>query len=303
MEEFQSQYKILGIHPDATWDQLRTAYKQKMRRWHPDKLGRDASARHQAEEFTKQINQAYQELSEYYKHHGRLPLHAAPTQPPPIPVKEYSASPASPQHHAANQNQATTQAPRSSTRLTLIVFSVVVVIALYTLRSGEVDQALEATTLQSVVSATAPGSPAADGSQGPAIETLGKQEVRTGFGLGSTLGDVYSTQGVPTKVAGDVWHYGEARVYFEKGQVVRWSDSSPSILRIDASAGSFTARKTAGATFDVGSSKEDVQTAQGSPNYQSEQEWGYGQSRVYFDNSGKVIRWNESPFDPLRVRR
>jgi hypothetical protein len=52
--------------------------------------------------------------------------------------------------------------------------------------------------------------------------------------------------------------------------------------------------------FFVGSNKEDVYRVQGTPDWSNEQEWRYGDSRVYFAGNG-VQRWKSGPTVPLKV--
>jgi hypothetical protein len=52
--------------------------------------------------------------------------------------------------------------------------------------------------------------------------------------------------------------------------------------------------------FFVGSSKEDVYRVQGMPDWSNEQEWRYGDSRVYFAGNG-VQSWKSGTRVPLKV--
>ncbi len=52
--------------------------------------------------------------------------------------------------------------------------------------------------------------------------------------------------------------------------------------------------------FFVGSSKEDVYRVQGIPDWSNEQEWRYGDSRVYFAGNG-VQSWKSGTKVPLKV--
>ena len=53
--------------------------------------------------------------------------------------------------------------------------------------------------------------------------------------------------------------------------------------------------------FTVGSTKDEVLAAQGTPTSFSETQWTYGLSHVSFRN-GRVTNWNVSPVNSLRVR-
>ena len=52
-------YEMLGIHPEASPDEIKQAYRKKLKEWHPDKNAHRMEA---AEEMTKTLNQAYSVL-------------------------------------------------------------------------------------------------------------------------------------------------------------------------------------------------------------------------------------------------
>jgi DnaJ-domain-containing protein 1 len=60
-----THYLILGIRPDAGSDDVRAAYRDKMRLWHPDLLpGADEEVRQTATQMTARINEAYETLTD-----------------------------------------------------------------------------------------------------------------------------------------------------------------------------------------------------------------------------------------------
>jgi hypothetical protein len=54
-------------------------------------------------------------------------------------------------------------------------------------------------------------------------------------------------------------------------------------------------------TFGLGSSKQDVVSAQGQPVGSETDLWRYGDSEVYFV-AGRVVGWHNAPSDPLKLR-
>lgn len=64
-------YDFLGVHQDASQDEIKTAYRKKMKEWHPDK---NSHRKEVAEEMTKTLNQAYSILSdpEQRKNYDRM---------------------------------------------------------------------------------------------------------------------------------------------------------------------------------------------------------------------------------------
>ena len=58
----QDALKILGLKPAATPDEIRQAYRDLVKVWHPDRFGTDARLRTKAEEHLKAINAAFHTL-------------------------------------------------------------------------------------------------------------------------------------------------------------------------------------------------------------------------------------------------
>jgi hypothetical protein len=57
-------YRILEVPPDATPEQIRSAWRELTKVWHPDRFGNDEKLRRRAEEKLKEINRAYEILRE-----------------------------------------------------------------------------------------------------------------------------------------------------------------------------------------------------------------------------------------------
>ena len=55
-------YRILEISPDASEEEIRSAWRELNKVWHPDRFGDDEVLRRKAEEKLKSINQAYETL-------------------------------------------------------------------------------------------------------------------------------------------------------------------------------------------------------------------------------------------------
>lgn len=299
MDRYEDHYRQLGIRPGDSWPRLRSAYKSLMRRWHPDRFGQDDPARRQAEERTKEINRFYQELADFYQQNGKLPLDAAPR---PTAASDTSTRavtpPASKSTHHTDWTPPTSPGEfhgRIGLRPGLVFTLIVALVASYMLWAPDIF-------ISRPEAMTAPA-----GNHATPMAGTGKPEAAPGtgemqsFDFGSTLGQVYSIQGVPTLVEGDIWHYGEARVYFRNGRVTRWVDTEDRRLKVQAT-GAQPAPAPVATTFSRGSTHDDVRAVQGSPLRESGNVWDYGLSRVYFDSTGRVTSWQESPLNPLRVK-
>lgn len=55
-------YAILGLQPDASFKEVKQAYKQLVKRCHPDLFFHNPQLRQKAQEVLTKINQAYNEL-------------------------------------------------------------------------------------------------------------------------------------------------------------------------------------------------------------------------------------------------
>ena len=83
--DYRDYYKILGVERDVAQDEIKRAYRKLARKYHPD-VSKEADA----EERFKEVNRAYQVLSNPYekarydlrlKYGGRQPTHSYYQQP------------------------------------------------------------------------------------------------------------------------------------------------------------------------------------------------------------------------------
>src|SRR5918997_733095 len=56
-------YETLGLRPGATRDELKTAYRDMAKVWHPDRFAHDPRLQQMAQEKLKEINEAYKQLT------------------------------------------------------------------------------------------------------------------------------------------------------------------------------------------------------------------------------------------------
>lgn len=299
-DRYVKNYRILCIRPGATWQELRQAYKSLVNTWHPDRFQQDMHQRKLAEEKTKEINQSYTELTEYYKKFGALPQATKTTD---IPLTEDIESQSAPDAQPVPENQDTEPSAAVSTPAH----------AETSWRSKTAGRTLAAAALVSAAYFVWQLVPWESQYDPPANEELTNQTAKKQdnensknqavaekyFSIGSPPGEVYSIQGVPTKTEQDIWYYGNSKVYFDKGGVSRWEESSDNPLRATITS---SAETVSTEFFHVGSSKDEVLSAQGTPEIATENVWDYGVSRVYFEK-GRVTSWDESPLRPLRARR
>jgi len=86
-------YRILGLRSNATYEEIKSSYRQLARRYHPDL---NPGSAQQAEQFI-QVNAAYRQLMDLVQptRMGDRPFHP-PAPPRPVPPPTYSSQPAAP---------------------------------------------------------------------------------------------------------------------------------------------------------------------------------------------------------------
>jgi len=298
MHDYTDCYAILGVRPDTDWETLRAHYKRLIGQWHPDRFSADTAQQKIAEERSKQITVAYQALEKYRLEHGALPA----MEPAAVPVDAqrpiWDAVPGSDRAGSTHRPETGTTgaavreiAKRRPGRRRRAAFALSALIAALYLAHRYFD-AWVPNDIQPDDSAQAPGVAP------PAPRLAESPSEQRGISTGSTFGDVYAIQGIPTLTQGDTWHYGRSQVRFAQGKVISWSENPDDPLRI---ARNQPVQLQPG-NFKVGSTKDEVRAIQGTPVTETATVWDYGLSQVYFEHN-RVIRWEESPMQPLRAPR
>lgn len=297
-ENYAKNYRILGIPPGASWKQLRQAYKKLINVWHPDRFQQDIRQRKLAEDKTKEITQSYKELAEYHKKFGVLPLTVEEEKQPVVESHtERSDTAQDPAVGVKGTDTAVTAASASILNYRMSKPRARIIAATVLLGSVYIIWQIAPWGQQDTPRSKADhGDQAAHDHNNVDSTSASPDEKR--FTFGSSLGDVYAIQGIPTRTENDIWHYGNSKVYFSHGRVARWEESTDSPLRADIAR---SIEKPNPTHFGRGSSKQEVLAAQGAPDRDFGSVWDYGLSRVYFEKD-RVTGWQESPINPLKVR-
>lgn len=295
--DYRKNYHLLGLEPGADWKQVRQAYKKLLNAWHPDRFHQNPRQKKIAEEKTKEITQSYKELAEYHKRFGVLP---SPAREPAVSVSpEASVSPGEAEspvpgteapESASHTPSTTISGSWMSKRRARIIASVALVGIVYLTWRFDAPEHQDQTHLS-------PNDGYAHQSREPA-QDRDADAAGARFMIGSSLGEVYTAQGVPTRTENDIWYYGNSKVFFVNGKVVRWEESMETPLRVALTPG---AARIDNLFFGHGSTKAEVLSAQGTPDHDAGIFWDYGASRVYFEGD-RVTGWQEAPLYPLRIK-
>ena len=286
---YLEHYQALEIQPGCSFKDLRYAYRRLVKEWHPDHFigGRENSDPEYAESKIKDINKAFRSLSDYYKKNGCLPI--GPEEAADLNNRSAFLWPENRQskHRRPSQGK---KASTFSISLRLMIAGAILGVGYVTWKTQIQEQ-------------NAPANLATPANSVPAEQyQLGSRQSRKPeehFTVGSTLGDVIAIQGPPTSIEGNVWHYGQSKVYMEKGVVTKWENDSDSPLKAFLVP---TTHNPSVKLFTIGSSKQEVRAVQGSPLMENENLWEYRISRIYFKDQ-KVLGWYDSPLDPLKIHK
>ncbi|MEO6740674.1 MAG: J domain-containing protein [Chthoniobacteraceae bacterium] len=64
MHDLRESYRILDLHPGVSLDEVKRAYREQVKIWHPDRFVSDPILQEKAQEKLRQANLAYERLTE-----------------------------------------------------------------------------------------------------------------------------------------------------------------------------------------------------------------------------------------------
>ncbi|HEX7176170.1 MAG TPA: DnaJ domain-containing protein, partial [Pyrinomonadaceae bacterium] len=85
----EKYYGVLGLKPDASEQEVKNAYRDLAKVWHPDRFAHDPRLQQKAQEKLKEINEAYEAINSPAS--GRRHRARRPTPPPPSSSTSTSA--------------------------------------------------------------------------------------------------------------------------------------------------------------------------------------------------------------------
>lgn len=327
-------FHTLGLEPDAALFEVKKAYRDLAKQWHPDRFHQHAPRdRRRSEEKFKEITGAYRRISRDLK--SREKAH-----PPHPGSQEDRQRPAGPRRSSPDRNgkEATSPAGRASIKKVWRVlqpewrFPAV-------LTTRKIAWSLTALVICGLVISFVPGSDAPSrrslpsspesiskqtphpatsidrqpGKAGPRgapgnlisseqelDQTVdpGRETTTPHFTLGSSEAHVLRVQGPPAKIHGQTWFYGLSEIQFREGRVWRYNNFDHSLrVRLVPShepSGSLPS------FFTVGSTQDEVLLVQGTPTRVDGSKWYFGFSEVRFRH-GRVDDY-DNYFGNLKVR-
>jgi hypothetical protein len=85
-------YRVLGLHPGATLDEVKTAFRDLAQVWHPDRFPENDRLREKAMQNQMLINEAYAVLQKYRPKPSPAAVAVAAPPPPPVTPRHFKHS-------------------------------------------------------------------------------------------------------------------------------------------------------------------------------------------------------------------
>src|SRR5438874_1403962 len=285
-------YRVLGLEPGVSLEELKQTHKDLVKVWHPDRFADDPRLQQKAQEKLKEINEAYEQVLSDAFPALRLTPPVADSPPavqperrhpqasagagryPPGPFGPFQTTPA----QAPLKRLRLLRNPfRSAAGLGVVGLGALLLTLSFVLtnnddgRRRDVGGANEASS----------GERASDKPAGEYLPPSGPA-----FGLGSTKDEVLTIQGTPTSVEGNRWMYELSSIDFSEGKVESYANISRNLHVRLRPAGDSAAGRLRG-YFTLGSSPDEVLGVQGTPTSVEGRRWRYESSSVDF-SEGKV---------------
>ena len=292
-------YEILEIKPGASKDEIKTAYRDMCKVWHPDRFSGNPRLQKKADNKLKEINQAYKTLLDYFntQPHPQQTASANTWESPPPPPHENRYQ----EPNFDNLNTDFSEYERRSFWSSVIFYTVILVILL---SAGFCTQYFFKKENQPVLSTSADSvnpetvTPVLDS---PSMTPTALQEVSAEptavstpsivlpkntpvppshrktipdknnafITLGSHIQEILDIQGKPNQVIKsplldfEIWTYGESTytISIKDDAVVEWNNAGKN-LKIRLAPGAHTTN-----SFDItqGSHRDDVLRLKGTP--------------------------------------
>jgi curved DNA-binding protein CbpA len=292
-------YQLLDLKPGATFGEVKQAYRDMVKVWHPDRFAHDQRLQLIAQEKLKEINIAYEHINL-----TQLQNSSIPSSNPVNEANPYSET-------VTNQNspdeQNRTGKKTMDWKPIIFVGSLILIVFFINITSSDnspnqkhqnstIKKDMESTKSSLSLSKSKPNisSNTSNSSDSPSSISVPASSnnfysrnllQKNLFTLGSTKKEVVSIQGKPDKETETEFKYGASKVVFLNDKVVNWNNRFPRLK-----VGLEPKNKYSVKNISNGLTKEEVLSVYGTPDNLSEDVFYYLTSAVYFKN-GIVVGW------------
>ena len=286
-------YRVLGLEPGVSLEELKQTHKDLVKVWHPDRFADDPRLQQKAQEKLKEINEAYEQVLSDAFPAPRLTAPVADSPPavqperrppqasagagryPPGPFGPFQTAP--PAQSPLKRLRLLRNPFRSAAGLGVVGLGALLLTLSFVLTNNDDGRRRDAAGANEASS----GERASDKPAGEYLPPSGPA-----FGLGSTKDEVLTIQGTPTSVEGNRWMYELSSIDFSEGKVESYANISRNLHVRLRPAGDSAAGRLRG-YFTLGSSPDEVLGVQGTPTSVEGRRWRYESSSVDF-SEGKV---------------
>ncbi len=319
-------YRILGLHPTASIDEIKKKYRQLAKAFHPDSY-QDSHSKEKAAERFREITEAYKTIINW-KHFEEAFKKAEKSVSSEPSVKASKSNKRNSYKSYSKEDYSRTRAndPKKSDSsnlinlikrhrnldkrtllLTSIIIAFVFLIINYDLFTGKTPtENKEKTPVKRskpiVVSSEPQQLKSSDTKNSPYPSA---DNVHSGifFTIGSPEDEVLKVQGPPDRKTGQVWHYGLSRVTFRDGKVVGY-DNFDNSLKVKLFPRTVFHDEEIPQYFTLGSSEDVVLIVQGTPSRVARDVWYYGLDRVFFkeDQSIRLVNGYDNISGSLKIK-
>ncbi|NQV14864.1 J domain-containing protein [bacterium] len=322
----------LGLTNQAGAEDVKQAYRELVKIWHPDRFQNDERLGARTEAQLKVINEAKTVALDYVEKYGHF-RHVTETtgasqtgrQPPRSrSYKEEEPDKEEPEPEPAPKKPEAPKPPKIKmpTEFDLdfdfnlnVIIGTIVTLGLvgflylmsssFLLEPAQKVKAFQNQTGLDIIQARADkksGDRKKRIKEAAALAEAAKVEpvmIDTFFTLGSNKQWVSFVQGPPFQIQGAEWRYGFSSIQFEGGKVVGWNSSELNPLKIGMLLDSIWILPSR--YFTTGSFVQEVINLQGAPDVILGNRWSYGEAFVQFD-ADTVIYWENDESNRLYAR-
>jgi DnaJ-like protein len=323
MDDISESYRILEVRADASLEEVKRAYRELARVWHPDRFGSDVRLQQKAQEKLKQINLAYERICSRGAYEPRRPT-SSTTGPTPQPRQQTPPppqwTPPKPSPQSSRSEPPKTQSkswfwgpagpPKIDWGKVVLFLITAALISLFVIARTSTESTSSTIPAATSTPARQPdifdqlaqsraasprpsinfvpeNSVAATPTEIRRAEPVNEMRQSPYFTIGSTKDDVLRIQGSPDRFTDGEFWYGTSEVYFEGNRVTSWSNRYPR-LKVQLLP---RHPVTASQFYTIGSTKDQVLAVQGPPDRFTDREFWYGTSEVYFEGN-RVTSWS-----------